>query len=85
MELSRRNIEEAIAGERIPVDENKKSKEDFALWKIAKDGEPYWNSPWGKGRPGWHIECSAMSLGVFRSSFMIILNFSIISLSGSAF
>ena len=61
MELSRRNIEEAIAGERIPVDENKKSKEDFALWKIAKDGEPYWNSPWGKGRPGWHIECSAMA------------------------
>ncbi|GAB4296298.1 MAG: cysteine--tRNA ligase [Myxococcota bacterium] len=59
--LSGRNIEELIAGARVEVDERKKNPLDFALWKSAKPGEPAWDSPWGKGRPGWHIECSAMS------------------------
>lgn len=48
------------AGERVAVDERKRSPADFALWKAAKPGEPSWPSPWGPGRPGWHIECSAM-------------------------
>jgi cysteinyl-tRNA synthetase len=61
--LSGRNIEEdTMAGARIEVDERKRNPEDFALWKSAKPGEPSWDSPWGKGRPGWHIECSAMSM-----------------------
>ena len=59
--LSGKNIEELESGARIDVDENKKDPLDFALWKKAKEGEPYWESKWGKGRPGWHIECSAMS------------------------
>ena len=59
--LSRQSIEELMAGARIDVDERKRSPLDFALWKAAKPGEPFWESPWGKGRPGWHIECSAMS------------------------
>jgi cysteinyl-tRNA synthetase len=61
--LSKRNIEEMLesAGSRIDVDERKESPLDFALWKAAKPGEPAWESPWGAGRPGWHIECSAMS------------------------
>jgi cysteinyl-tRNA synthetase len=59
--LSNRKIEDMQAGARIAIDENKKSPFDFTLWKPAKKGEPYWESPWGKGRPGWHIECSAMS------------------------
>ncbi len=60
--LSHRRLEEMQAGARIEVDERKEHPMDFALWKAAKEGEPAWNSPWGKGRPGWHIECSAMNL-----------------------
>ncbi len=59
--LSNKNIEELEAGARIEVDEFKEDPLDFALWKFAKPGEPKWPSPWGEGRPGWHIECSAMS------------------------
>jgi cysteinyl-tRNA synthetase len=60
-QLSSRNIEELEAGARIEIDEAKEDPLDFALWKFAKPGEPKWPSPWGEGRPGWHIECSAMS------------------------
>ncbi len=59
--LSHQPIEELQAGARIDVTDIKENPMDFALWKAAKPGEPYWDSPWGKGRPGWHIECSAMS------------------------
>ncbi|MNO69005.1 Cysteine--tRNA ligase [compost metagenome] len=59
--LSGQNIEDLQFGIRIDVDERKESPEDFVLWKAAKPGEIHWNSPWGEGRPGWHIECSAMS------------------------
>jgi len=59
--LSGRNPEDMRAGSRIAVEEKKKNPLDFTLWKPAKAGEPYWESPWGNGRPGWHIECSAMS------------------------
>lgn len=59
--LSGKHIEDLRAGERIAVDEAKQDPLDFVLWKAAKEGEPAWDSPWGKGRPGWHIECSAMS------------------------
>jgi cysteinyl-tRNA synthetase len=59
--LSRKRIDELEAGARVEVDERKKSPLDFALWKSSKSGEPSWESPWGPGRPGWHIECSAMS------------------------
>ena len=60
--LSRRKLEDMQAGARIEVDERKENPMDFALWKSAKSGEPAWESPWGMGRPGWHIECSAMNL-----------------------
>lgn len=60
-ELSGQSIDDLKSGARIDVSEIKKDPLDFALWKKAKEGEPFWNSPWGKGRPGWHIECSAMS------------------------
>jgi len=60
--LSRRKVEDSQAGFRMDVDERKENAEDFALWKAAKPGEPAWDSPWGDGRPGWHIECTAMSL-----------------------
>jgi len=60
--LSGRKLEEMQAGARIEVDERKEDPMDFALWKAAKPEEPAWDSPWGKGRPGWHIECSAMSM-----------------------
>jgi cysteinyl-tRNA synthetase len=60
--LSGRKLEEMQAGVRIEVDERKEDPMDFALWKAAKPEEPAWDSPWGKGRPGWHIECSAMSM-----------------------
>ncbi len=60
-ELAHRNIEDLEAGARIEIDELKDDPLDFALWKFAKPGEPKWPSPWGDGRPGWHIECSAMS------------------------
>jgi cysteinyl-tRNA synthetase len=59
--LSQKNIEDLESGARVEVNERKKDPLDFALWKAAKPGEPWWESPWGKGRPGWHIECSAMS------------------------
>lgn len=60
--LSRRAVEDMRAGARLGIDERKRDPADFALWKSAKPGEPSWESPWGMGRPGWHIECSAMSL-----------------------
>ena len=60
--LSRRTLKDMISGSRVEVDENKENSMDFALWKSKKSGEPFWNSPWGDGRPGWHIECSAMSI-----------------------
>ncbi|MCQ2399493.1 MAG: cysteine--tRNA ligase, partial [Clostridia bacterium] len=63
--LSNRNLEDALNGVRIENDEQKRNPLDFALWKSAKPGEIYWVSPWGKGRPGWHIECSAMNKAAF--------------------
>ncbi|MEJ5227127.1 cysteine--tRNA ligase [Thermodesulfovibrio sp.] len=60
--LSKKKLEDLIHGARVEVDERKKSPLDFALWKASKPGEPWWESPWGKGRPGWHIECTAMSM-----------------------
>jgi cysteinyl-tRNA synthetase len=59
--LSNKKLEDLIAGSRVEISENKKSPEDFVLWKPSVDNEPSWDSPWGKGRPGWHLECSAMS------------------------
>ena len=67
--LSGRSLEEMIAGARIEVDERKRDPLDFALWKESKPGEPSWESPWGKGRPGWHIECSAMSTKYLGNPF----------------
>lgn len=69
--LSGRTVEELKAGARIEVDERKRHPEDFALWKSAKPGEPAWDSPWGPGRPGWHIECSALSLKYLQPAFDI--------------
>lgn len=63
--LSHRNLEDAMNGVRIDNDEEKRNPLDFALWKSAKEGEICWDSPWGKGRPGWHIECSAMNRKAF--------------------
>ena len=60
--LSNKNIDDLNPGSRVVEDESKKDPLDFVLWKSAKEGEPFWDSPWGKGRPGWHIECSVMSL-----------------------
>lgn len=60
--LSKRDIDEMQAGARVEVDERKDNPLDFALWKKSKEGEPFWESPWGLGRPGWHIECTAMSI-----------------------
>ena len=60
-QLSNKKLEDLIAGSRIEVSENKKNSEDFVLWKPSASDEPSWDSPWGKGRPGWHLECSAMS------------------------
>jgi cysteinyl-tRNA synthetase len=61
-ELGQRDLEEMLAGARVEVDERKEDPMDFALWKSSKPGEPTWESPWGPGRPGWHIECSAMAM-----------------------
>ncbi|XP_057961080.1 cysteine--tRNA ligase 2, cytoplasmic-like isoform X2 [Malania oleifera] len=69
--LSRRKVEDNRAGERVAVDSRKRNPADFALWKAAKPGEPSWESPWGPGRPGWHIECSAMSAHYLTFSFDI--------------
>lgn len=69
--LSKRNLEEMQAGARVEIDERKENPLDFALWKASKPGEPYWESPWGKGRPGWHIECSVMSQKYLGETFDI--------------
>jgi cysteinyl-tRNA synthetase len=69
--LSKRNLDEMLAGARVEVDEAKEDARDFALWKAAKEGEPGWDSPWGFGRPGWHIECSAMSTKCLGDTFDI--------------
>ena len=66
--LSHRNLDDAANGVRVENDELKNNPLDFALWKSAKPGEPYWESPWGRGRPGWHIECSAMNYKTFGES-----------------
>ena len=66
--LSKRNVDELVSGARIDVGEHKEDPLDFALWKKAKEGEPAWESPWGRGRPGWHIECSAMSMKYLGST-----------------
>ncbi|HHV62952.1 MAG TPA: cysteine--tRNA ligase [Firmicutes bacterium] len=67
--LSKRSLDEMLAGARVEVDERKDDPMDFALWKKAKPGEPSWDSPWGPGRPGWHIECSTMALKYLGSGF----------------
>ena len=67
--LSGRSLEDMQAGARVEVNDQKHNPMDFALWKAAKPGEPSWDSPWGKGRPGWHIECSAMSLKYLGKTF----------------
>jgi cysteinyl-tRNA synthetase len=69
--LSHRNVDELLSGARIAVDEHKRDALDFALWKFAKPGEPAWESPWGAGRPGWHIECSAMARALLGEPFDI--------------
>jgi cysteinyl-tRNA synthetase len=69
--LSGREMDEQEAGARVAVDERKRSPADFALWKVAKPGEPSWASPWGQGRPGWHIECSTMSFRLLGAEFDI--------------
>ena len=69
--LSKRDLEEMQAGARVEIDENKENPLDFALWKGSKPGEPSWESPWGKGRPGWHIECSVMSQKYLGETFDI--------------
>jgi cysteinyl-tRNA synthetase len=71
LKLSKRNMEEMQAGARIAPGEQKRNPMDFALWKAAKPGEPSWESPWGAGRPGWHIECSAMSSTLLGDTFDI--------------
>ncbi len=69
--LSGRKLEDMEAGARVEVDQRKKNPFDFVLWKASKPNEPFWDSPWGKGRPGWHIECSAMSEDYLGASFDI--------------
>jgi cysteinyl-tRNA synthetase len=69
--LSGKNLDELLAGARVDVDERKRDPRDFALWKSAKPDEPSWPSPWGPGRPGWHIECSAMAMRYLGPSFDI--------------
>jgi len=69
--LSKRSREDLLDGARVDVDQRKQDAADFALWKKSKDGEPSWDSPWGPGRPGWHIECSAMSHRYLGESFDI--------------
>jgi len=69
--LSKRKLDDMQAGARVEVDERKRQPVDFALWKGSKPGEPAWDSPWGKGRPGWHIECSAMAMKHLGETFDI--------------
>ena len=71
MELSNRKLGDTVSGERVNLEEDKESKEDFALWKSSKEGEPYWQSKWGNGRPGWHIECSAMVASILGTEIDI--------------
>jgi cysteinyl-tRNA synthetase len=70
-QLSNKKLDELIAGSRIDVSDNKKNSEDFVLWKPSLENEPFWDSPWGKGRPGWHLECSAMSKKFLGNEFDI--------------
>ena len=70
-QLSNKKLDELVAGSRIEVSDNKKNPEDFVLWKPSETDEPSWNSPWGKGRPGWHLECSAMSKKYLGKEFDI--------------
>jgi len=69
--LSGRNVDEMLAGTRVEANQSKRNPADFALWKKSKPGEPSWESPWGPGRPGWHIECSTMSMRILGESFDI--------------
>ncbi len=69
--LSNKNLEDLVAGSRVEISENKKNSEDFVLWKPSNTDEPAWDSPWGKGRPGWHLECSAMSKKFLGNEFDI--------------
>ena len=69
--LSNRKLEDLVAGARLEIDGEKEYPGDFALWKTYKNGEPFWESPWGKGRPGWHIECTAMSIEYLGESIDI--------------
>jgi len=69
--LSNKKLEDLIAGSRVEVSNNKKNSEDFVLWKPSIKDEPFWDSPWGKGRPGWHLECSAMSKKFLGNEFDI--------------
>lgn len=69
--LAKKKLEELMPGARVAIDEKKRHPLDFALWKKSKEGEPWWLSPWGKGRPGWHIECSAMSMHFLGETFDI--------------
>ncbi len=71
LKLSGRNLEDMQAGARVEVGDKKRHPMDFALWKGSKPGEPWWQSPWGEGRPGWHIECSAMSMEFLGKTFDI--------------
>ena len=68
-QLSNKKLDELVAGSRIEVSDNKKNPEDFVLWKPSEADEPSWDSPWGKGRPGWHLECSAMSKKYLGNEF----------------
>ena len=69
--LSNKKLEDLIAGSRVDISENKNNPEDFVLWKPSKENEPYWASPWGNGRPGWHLECSVMSKKYLGETFDI--------------
>jgi len=69
--LSNKKLEDLVAGSRVEISENKKNSEDFVLWKPSNQDEPAWDSPWGKGRPGWHLECSAMSKKFLGDEFDI--------------
>ena len=69
--LSNKKLEDLIAGSRVEISDNKKNSEDFVLWKPSTKDEPYWDSPWGPGRPGWHLECSAMSKKILGDEFDI--------------
>ncbi len=69
--LSNKNLDDLIVGSRIEISQNKRNSEDFVLWKPSTNDEPFWESPWGKGRPGWHLECSAMSKKFLGNEFDI--------------